>query len=564
MAATTTDGFSWEREDTHFPDRLSRWGAELYMTRQSRGIGELCVEHGFLFDEVRMAEIDGWAYAAVIPMGGKVRTPPPNWLVPVLTRVVPELRRRIATIRRRDREGYWQRVVDDWLGGDEERLLAEGIAFLDADVEALDDEQLADRLSTAWEYADRAAKQHFHLHAAGINEIMRLSMQLNRDHGFTTAELSGLLTGLSDTTTGPAAAQSEIIDLVRAKGAEQALRTAGSLDEVRAIGPEIDTALTAYMSSWGRRAIRYEIAYPTIAESPDWVLDLLKTQLDRPPSSELEARHAATRADVEQRVLAAIGDTPANRNRIERARRAFPIREGNEAATVGVPAAVLRTLGLEAGRRLAAAGALDDAGHVFDALPTEVEAALRGSARPDMGATAAARHADRTTAVAVDPPRTIGPAMEPPDLSGFPDDVREPVEAVLWFTSKASTLQTGMPDADDRPDDPAADDGAVSGLGVAPGVYEGPARIVLDESSFDKIEPGDVLVCPITSPVWSMLFPSLGALVCDNGGPLSHPAIIAREFGIPAVVATNDATTTLNDGERIRVDGSTGTIELVV
>ena len=60
-----------------------------------------------------------------------------------------------------------------------------------------------------------------------------------------------------------------------------------------------------------------------------------------------------------------------------------------------------------------------------------------------------------------------------------------------------------------------------------------------------------------------MLFPSLGALVCDSGGPLSHPAIIAREFGIPAVVATNDATSTLTDGQLVRVDGSVGSVEAI-
>ena len=76
------------------------------------------------------------------------------------------------------------------------------------------------------------------------------------------------------------------------------------------------------------------------------------------------------------------------------------------------------------------------------------------------------------------------------------------------------------------------------GIGVSPGTYEGTARIVLDEDGFELIQPGDVLVCPTTSPVWSVVFPSLGGLVCDAGGAMSHAAVIAREFCIPAVVAT--------------------------
>jgi phosphoenolpyruvate synthase/pyruvate phosphate dikinase len=70
------------------------------------------------------------------------------------------------------------------------------------------------------------------------------------------------------------------------------------------------------------------------------------------------------------------------------------------------------------------------------------------------------------------------------------------------------------------------------------------------------------VVCPTTSPVWSVVFPSMGALVTDAGGILSHPAIIAREHGIPAVVDTGNATHVLQDGQRVTVDGSTGVVEL--
>ena len=77
---------------------------------------------------------------------------------------------------------------------------------------------------------------------------------------------------------------------------------------------------------------------------------------------------------------------------------------------------------------------------------------------------------------------------------------------------------------------------------------------------FEKVTPGDVLVCPITSPVWSMVFPAIGALVCNAGGPLSHPAIIAREFAIPAVVGTKSGTTELVDGLLVSVDGDNGTV----
>jgi pyruvate,water dikinase len=84
----------------------------------------------------------------------------------------------------------------------------------------------------------------------------------------------------------------------------------------------------------------------------------------------------------------------------------------------------------------------------------------------------------------------------------------------------------------------------------------------MDEFDFGKLRPGDVLVCPVTSPVWSVLFPSVGALVTDTGGLLSHPAIIAREYGVPAVVATGNATALLRDDQVVTVDGSAGRIEV--
>jgi len=82
----------------------------------------------------------------------------------------------------------------------------------------------------------------------------------------------------------------------------------------------------------------------------------------------------------------------------------------------------------------------------------------------------------------------------------------------------------------------------------------------MGEHEFSKIRPGDVVVCPVTSPAWSVVFPSTGALVADMGGILSHPAIIARDHRIPAVVGTGDATGMLSDNQVVTVDGDLGTV----
>jgi pyruvate,water dikinase len=131
--------------------------------------------------------------------------------------------------------------------------------------------------------------------------------------------------------------------------------------------------------------------------------------------------------------------------------------------------------------------------------------------------------------------------------------------ALLWLVQKS---QSGESEADGDAASLAARSisGDATGIGGSPGTYEGTVRVIRGEEEFDKLEDGDVLVCPITSPIWSMLFPQVGALVCDAGGPMSHPAIIAREFGVPAVLSTGDATSTFVDGERVRVDGNNGVV----
>jgi phosphoenolpyruvate synthase/pyruvate phosphate dikinase len=92
-------------------------------------------------------------------------------------------------------------------------------------------------------------------------------------------------------------------------------------------------------------------------------------------------------------------------------------------------------------------------------------------------------------------------------------------------------------------------------------VAEGPVRVIRDGSEFGKLQPGDVLVAPYTNPAWTPLFQRAAAVVVDSGGPMSHAAIAAREYGIPAVMATGNGTARLADGDVVRVDGTRGMVE---
>jgi pyruvate,water dikinase len=102
----------------------------------------------------------------------------------------------------------------------------------------------------------------------------------------------------------------------------------------------------------------------------------------------------------------------------------------------------------------------------------------------------------------------------------------------------------------------------IAGSPVSPGVAEGIVHVVLDPRRAN-LRPGEILVCPGTDPSWTPLFLSAGALVMETGGMMTHGSVVAREYGIPAVVGVHAATTRLITGQRVRVDGSRGVVEVL-
>ena len=101
------------------------------------------------------------------------------------------------------------------------------------------------------------------------------------------------------------------------------------------------------------------------------------------------------------------------------------------------------------------------------------------------------------------------------------------------------------------------------GMAASPGVVEGVARVVMDASQIHEIEQDEILVAPVTAPSWGPIFGKLKATVTDIGGMMSHAAIVCREYALPAVTGTGNASTTVKTGQRLRVDGTRGTVEIL-
>ena len=104
--------------------------------------------------------------------------------------------------------------------------------------------------------------------------------------------------------------------------------------------------------------------------------------------------------------------------------------------------------------------------------------------------------------------------------------------------------------------------GELRGAPASRGQVTGTARILDNPEDGDHLRPGDILVCLMTTPAWTPLFSIVSGIITETGGPLSHPAITAREYGIPAVVAVKSATTLIRDGQTITIDGAKGIITL--
>ena len=107
------------------------------------------------------------------------------------------------------------------------------------------------------------------------------------------------------------------------------------------------------------------------------------------------------------------------------------------------------------------------------------------------------------------------------------------------------------------------DERYITGLGASAGIVEGIARVVRTVDEFDEVRDGDILVCQMTNPAWVVLFTKIAGLVTDTGGTTSHPAVLAREFRIPAVIGTSVATQRIVTGDRLKIDGSAGRVEIV-
>lgn len=302
----------------------------------------------------------------------------------------------------------------------------------------------------------------------------------------------------------------------------------------------------AFLAKYGHQVYQLDFVEPTPAEDPSAFLAAIEAYRDgRSHNPRERLRSLAQRRDTTRARIDSVLRRSPLRRAVLRALLRWSRRYGqvrDQALfyfTLGWP--IMRRGYLELGRRLVAAGALSDDEDVFylagDELLAELQAIACGDSPRKWAGLVRERRARREEQKLLNPPAQVPEAMR---LFMFGVDVT--AIALLGQSSKPK------------------DTSGLRGSAVSPGRVTARARHISSVRDFGKLQAGDVLVAPHITPAWSPLLAIAGGVVTDTGGALSHGSIVAREYGIPAVMGTGNATKVIQDGQVVTVDGDRGLV----
>jgi pyruvate,water dikinase len=299
-----------------------------------------------------------------------------------------------------------------------------------------------------------------------------------------------------------------------------------------------------HLGHFGHAVYDLDFAKSAPADAPQSQLETLKYFVGgqgRNPY-ERQAAGAEAREEAAQAQFARLGGLRLRlfRRVLGFAQRWAPRRE-DALADVGLGWPVLRRMLREIGHRMAAAGAIDEPGDVFWLTREELEAAASsldagqpaGDPRPAIAARRQACQSERAATPPVALPIKGGSRFFGMDFS-------------RWMPARSSQTSGNT----------------IKGFGASPGCVTAPACVIHGPEEFDRMQPHDILVAKITTPAWTPLFAMASGIVTDVGGALSHSSIVAREYGVPAVLGTGVATQRIRSGQSITVDGSAGVVIL--
>jgi phosphohistidine swiveling domain-containing protein len=504
-------------------------------------------------------QINGYVYTAAIPADPSLHAEATEYQ----SRYVPRVPRdadyaaKIGAYLGFALPHYAENFIDWW----RDRLRPEierNFAYLDGyDMDNASLVELAVLLEDAIDIHDRHWKIHWMINFAQFSSTLALNATIQQVKGDVDPGLVGrLMNSVEDRNWDSIEALWKMKEVIKdddeLRAAFQSGETAG--DVLRNLqGSErgrrfVDDRLSPYGKEFGTKAIwSHEFAFKTWREDPAPIVEQVRGYLES--DYDYAATIDAVRQDLEAAERELMEGVPEGEGReqlqtaLQGSLNLNPLTPDHHFYVDQGTNARLRLVLMAIGRKLVERGDLHDPEDVMYLRYQELRELMADPSLVEAQATVSRRRDEREAAYRIRPRDWVGTATQ--TALDFPYNG-------LW----------GFPEKFHRR--PSEKAGELVGLAASPGVIEGPAKVVESLDQFDEVKDGDVLVCRMTNPAWVVLFTKIVGLVTDAGGTVSHPAVVSREFGIPAVVGTSTATQEIKTGDRVRVNGSTGVVEILI
>jgi pyruvate,water dikinase len=560
-ASEEEKGLFWVYDDLHCPRPVSPMYYDI-------GVWTLTCDHMFRRFGTPFASdwiakvVNGYLFTAAVPADPDFAIPAEefgNLYMPRVPKHDPEYAGKIGGYLGAVLGVYGENFPDWW----RDRLVPEmkrNLEFLESKIDMWEEIPLMEWaiiLEDCIDILDRHWKIHWMLNFSQLSATLALQAALAEAAGDVTPKheeiLGRLQNSAADRNWDAIKLLCELKDEVKGDSAlseafdnEAGAEILAALEGSKRGQKFIKKGLKAYQREFGWHAVwSHEFIYPSRFETPEPVLDLIKGYLDsdydyRPVVAELaEDIKKATKELIEGIPEGEALDKLIAANEINL--RMAPLTPDHHFYIDQGTHQHVRLVLICIGRQLVQLGVLNEPDDVIYLKYNELRYLMGDLENYDAKSIVAERRAEREKNQAIRPPEFIGTATESQlefpylNLWGFPEKLHYDTETK----------------------------GKVEGLGASPGVIEGVAKVVFTPDEFDQVKAGDILVCQMTNPAWTPLFALISGIVCDAGGMVAHPAVMAREFGIPAVIGSSVATRDIKTGDRIRVNGTDGIVEIL-
>ena len=527
---------SWEQDPVHFPRPMTRYFQETHPPSFKRGTNDFARFYGLLIDGLQIGYVNGFGYNQVLPA--------PDTEIP----------QRFQRAEQVFAQKLWREQLRDWDENHKPCAIATHRELQAVDPDALSDAELVAYLTQCRDHHSAMIAQHMRFTAGAVIPTSDFLAHVGDWTGMPPSDLLELMRGSAAVSSGGSDEMERLKkSFAEDRPARKILESAGDPAEVLAslcsLGGETGAAVSGYLDLVGNRLIDgFDIAEPTALELPDALLRAMRIAVsgEVQTASDLDARIAEVRNHVPAAHQADFDEL------LGEARLTYRLRDERGVYSDIWAAGLMRRAALAAGRRIAGRGGLSKPHQMLDASLAEMCALVAGTGGPSADELAS-RAKYRAAYTAKDVPALLGPpSPAPPDLAALPPSVGRVMRAI--FIGLGHVFGSSQAQHEDR---------VLYGIAASKGVYEGPARRVSGPSEFGQIAKGDVLVTESTTEAFNILLPLLGGIVTDNGGLLSHAAIVSREYGIPGVVGTREATGRIANGVLVRVDGDAGEVTVL-